>query len=115
MLIVLKVCLQIFLWSLLTSIGVTHEGEAVGKYEEINGVKTYVALPSGEYDKTKAILFLSDIYGHQLINSRLLADDFARNGFQVRLRHWQTGLVLTAMYRLTSLIISTTIPFPPMV
>ncbi|KAL5492296.1 hypothetical protein ACEPAI_3743 [Sanghuangporus weigelae] len=63
--------------------GVTHEGEPTGKIEGINGVQTYVALPpSGkEYDKTKAILYLTDVFGIQLVNNRV--DDFAKNGFQI--------------------------------
>ncbi|KAL5537020.1 hypothetical protein ACEPAF_843 [Sanghuangporus sanghuang] len=64
--------------------GVTHEGEPTGKIEGINGVQTYVAFPptGKEYDKTKAILYLTDVFGIQLANNRLLVDDFAKNGFQ---------------------------------
>ncbi|KAF8141932.1 alpha/beta-hydrolase [Boletus edulis] len=63
--------------------GVRHEGTTEGKVETINGVKTYVATPTGSYAKDKAILFLPDVFGIELINAQLLADDFARNGFQV--------------------------------
>jgi len=62
--------------------GVTHEGEPTGKWEEINGVKSYVATPSSDYPKDKVLLFLTDIFGPDLPNSRLLADDFASNGFK---------------------------------
>jgi len=62
--------------------GVTHEGEPTGKWEEINGVKSYVATPSKDYPKDKAIIFLTDLFGPDLINNRLLADDFAHNGFK---------------------------------
>ena len=41
-----------------------------------------MAKPTGEYDKEKAILFITDVFGTELINARLLADDFARNGYQ---------------------------------
>ncbi|KAH9057910.1 alpha/beta-hydrolase [Lactarius deliciosus] len=63
--------------------GVRHEGTAEGIYEEINGIKTYVATPKIDYPKDKAILFLTDIFGLELNNNLLLIDDFARNGFKV--------------------------------
>ncbi|THH28854.1 hypothetical protein EUX98_g5337 [Antrodiella citrinella] len=63
--------------------GVRHEGTPTGTWETIGGVNTYVAKPTVDYPKEKAILFLVDIFGPQLINARLLADDFALNGFQV--------------------------------
>ncbi|KAH8105260.1 alpha/beta-hydrolase [Cristinia sonorae] len=62
--------------------GVRHEGTPEGKWEKINGVDCYVATPTVEYAKEKALLFLTDIFGPQLINNQLLADDFARNGFR---------------------------------
>ncbi|KIK52828.1 hypothetical protein GYMLUDRAFT_265248 [Collybiopsis luxurians FD-317 M1] len=62
--------------------GVTHEGEPKGKWEEINGVNCYITTPTNDYPKDKAIIFLTDLFGPQLINSRLLADDFAANGFK---------------------------------
>jgi len=71
--------------------GVTHEGTPVGKFEEINGVKTYVALPSTDFPKDKAILFLTDIFGVELQNSRLLADDYAKNGFQTYIPDYLNG------------------------
>ncbi|PCH44450.1 alpha/beta-hydrolase [Wolfiporia cocos MD-104 SS10] len=63
--------------------GVRHEGEPEGKFEQIGGVECYVATPTGDYPKDKVILFLTDVFGIPLINNKLLADDFARNGFKV--------------------------------
>ncbi|KAH9057909.1 dienelactone hydrolase [Lactarius deliciosus] len=63
--------------------GVRHEGTAEGTYEEINGIKTYVATPKTDYPKDKAIIFLTDAFGLELDNNLLLIDDFARNGFKV--------------------------------
>ncbi|KAL5492295.1 hypothetical protein ACEPAI_3742 [Sanghuangporus weigelae] len=73
--------------------GVTHEGVPTGKIEEIAGVRTYVAIPpeGTAYDKTKAVLFLPDVFGIDLVNSRLLADDFAKNGFQTYLPDYLNG------------------------
>ncbi|KAI0073690.1 alpha/beta-hydrolase [Panus rudis PR-1116 ss-1] len=63
--------------------GVTYEGTAKGKIEEIGGVRCYVAVPEVEYPKDNVVLFFSDLYGIDFINNQLLADDFARNGFKV--------------------------------
>jgi len=60
--------------------GVTHEGEPEGAFSEIGGVKVYIATPTIDYQKDKALLYLPDVFGLELINARLLADDFARNG-----------------------------------
>ncbi|TCD62751.1 hypothetical protein EIP91_006449 [Steccherinum ochraceum] len=62
--------------------GVRHEGTAEGKWEKINGVDCYVATPTTDYDKSKVLIYLSDVFGPRLINAQLLADDFARNGFR---------------------------------
>ncbi|KZW01097.1 alpha/beta-hydrolase [Exidia glandulosa HHB12029] len=70
---------------------VIHEGEPAGKIEQINGVETYVALPSVDYPKDKAILFLTDVFGMQLVNNKLLADAFAKNGFQTYIPDYLHG------------------------
>jgi len=62
--------------------GVTHEGTPTGKWEQIGGVDSYVATPAGDYPQNKAILFLSDAFGAQHLNTQLLADDFAANGLK---------------------------------
>ncbi|KAJ3985624.1 alpha/beta-hydrolase [Lentinula detonsa] len=60
--------------------GVTHEGTPKGKWEKIGGIDCYVGTPSVDYPKDKALLFLPDVFGMQLINNKLLVDDFAANG-----------------------------------
>jgi hypothetical protein len=42
-----------------------------GKWEKVGGVDSYVATPTGEYPQDKAILFLSDVFGPQLINAQV--------------------------------------------
>lgn len=45
-----------------------------GKIESIGAkhkVEVYVATPTGEYDKTKAILFFPDVFGMQLVNAQV--------------------------------------------
>jgi len=63
--------------------GVRLDGPTEGKLEKVGGVDAYIAIPTGDYPKDAVILFLSDIFGIQLPNGQLLADDFARNGFKV--------------------------------
>jgi len=71
--------------------GFHHDGTPEGKWEEINGVNSYVATPSVEYPKDKAILLLTDVFGPQLVNAQLLADDFARNGFKTIVPDYLNG------------------------
>ncbi|GAA5916577.1 protein AIM2 [Sporobolomyces salmoneus] len=62
--------------------GFIHEGTPVGSIKEVGGVRTYVTLPKGDYDKTKALLFFTDIFGVDTMpNGLLLADSFAANGY----------------------------------
>ncbi|KZV64009.1 alpha/beta-hydrolase [Peniophora sp. CONT] len=63
--------------------GVRHEGTPEGTYQDIAGVKCYIATPSGDYDKSKVVIYLTDAFGIELVNNLLLADDFARNGYKV--------------------------------
>ncbi|KAG2110573.1 dienelactone hydrolase [Suillus discolor] len=63
--------------------GVRHEGEPQGTPETIDGVACYVATPTVDYPKDKVILFLPDVFGIEISNAKLLADDFAVNGFKV--------------------------------
>ncbi|KAF5340516.1 hypothetical protein D9757_014872 [Collybiopsis confluens] len=62
--------------------GVRHEGKPEGTWVPINGIKTYVGTPSGDYKKDSVLLFLTDVFGAQLENAQLLVDDFARNGIK---------------------------------
>lgn len=41
-----------------------------GKWEKIGGVDCYVGTPTREYPKDKTILYLSDVFGPQLINAQ---------------------------------------------
>ncbi|KAH8833224.1 dienelactone hydrolase endo-1,3,1,4-beta-D-glucanase [Flagelloscypha sp. PMI_526] len=61
--------------------GTVQLGEPQGKIEEINGVTTYIATPTVDYPKDKAVIVLTDVFGLPLTNNKLLADSFAANGF----------------------------------
>ncbi|TFK69288.1 chlorocatechol-degradation protein [Pluteus cervinus] len=64
--------------------GYLYEGTPTGKWEKIGGVDCYVATPDPHKHlwPHKVVLYLPDVFGAQLINSQLLADNFASQGFK---------------------------------
>ncbi|KAH7383410.1 dienelactone hydrolase [Cadophora sp. MPI-SDFR-AT-0126] len=62
------------------TIGVKHEGEASGEIKRIGNVESYFAYPP-DRSTAKAIVLLTDVIGHKLINAQLLADQLAANGY----------------------------------
>ncbi|CAK7205273.1 hypothetical protein SEUCBS139899_008040 [Sporothrix eucalyptigena] len=58
---------------------VAHDGTPVGKEEVHNGYNMYITKPQG--NATAAVLYLTDVFGIQLAQNKLLADSFARAGF----------------------------------
>lgn len=72
--------------------GTLHEGTAAGSVQNIYGLSTYV---TGE-KSDKVIFMLSDVFGYELINTRLLADDYAKAGFYVLLPDLFSGDSLPA-------------------
>jgi dienelactone hydrolase len=61
--------------------GTIHEGATKGERTQYAGVDTYIAYPPSKSTE-KVILFLTDILGFYN-NSKLLADEFAANGYLV--------------------------------
>ncbi|KAJ5937302.1 hypothetical protein N7454_004957 [Penicillium verhagenii] len=62
--------------------GVKHKGVAKGALTHIAGTEAYTVYPESQSTE-KAILILTDILGHKLINTQLIADQFAANGYFV--------------------------------
>jgi len=64
------------------TVGVKHEGTAVGEIKKIGDISTYFSYPK---DKSthNAILIITDVIGHEFINVQLIADQFAANGYFV--------------------------------
>lgn len=64
---------------------IAHTGTPQGKEEVHNGVNMYIARPSScggpDKAKPKVVLYLTDVFGIQLPQNKLLADSFARAGF----------------------------------
>ncbi|KIN93181.1 hypothetical protein M404DRAFT_1009143 [Pisolithus tinctorius Marx 270] len=61
--------------------GKQYLGSPQGKTEILGGVSCYVGTPTGEYDRTKALILLTDIFGVKFSNNLLLVDDFAKKGY----------------------------------
>lgn len=75
--ILLATILSIFLISSVHAIehesGHLHHGRPLGKIIPINGIPTYI---TGAPRSSNIILFLTDIFGLPLTNTKLLADEF---------------------------------------
>jgi hypothetical protein len=48
-----------------------------GRIEVINGINCYVATPSCDYDQSKVLLYLTDIFGWSFVNHRVCVGDHA--------------------------------------
>ncbi|KAI5306866.1 hypothetical protein KEM56_006693 [Ascosphaera pollenicola] len=62
--------------------GFKHEGTAQGKITKFAGYDAYVTYPENKSTE-RAVVFLGDILGINLINSQLLADEWAKKGYFV--------------------------------
>ncbi len=57
-----------------------HEGTPVGRVETIHGLPTYVAGTTSETEPEGIIVIISGAFGWDLLNSRILADAYAKRG-----------------------------------
>ncbi|KAB8346215.1 hypothetical protein FH972_023260 [Carpinus fangiana] len=64
------------------TVGVKHEGEAVGEITQVANNPAYVSYPKDK-STANAVLILPDVIGHEFINVQLIADQFAANGYFV--------------------------------
>lgn len=60
--------------------GFQHEGTPVGTVEIIAGHSCYVSIPSEPTDKI--VVIAGDVFGYTLNNVRLIADQYAKEGFK---------------------------------
>lgn len=60
--------------------GNLHTGEPLGKFEEVFGLKTYV---TGSPSNEKVLVILTDVFGNELNNTKLIADQLAGEDFKV--------------------------------
>jgi hypothetical protein len=54
--------------------------EPAGTVETINGLPTYVARPAADQQPLGVVVIISDAFGWELLNTRALADVYARRG-----------------------------------
>lgn len=64
------------------TVGVKHEGTAVGEIKNIGNISTYFSYPK-DRSTHNAILIITDVIGHKFLNAQLIADQFAANGYFV--------------------------------
>lgn len=62
--------------------GSIHDGTPKGRVEKVGDLNTYIAEPESK-SKSQVIIFLVDIFGYEFQNTRLLADNYAKQGFYV--------------------------------
>ena len=67
-------------YALVKSEGSRLESTSTGTFEEIGGVRCYVATPTVDYPKDKAILYLTDIFGIDLPNHQVRGEDLREAG-----------------------------------
>lgn len=63
-----------------------HTGTPAGSFQTLYGLNTYVSPPAnskGTTGKQNTIVILSDIYGPGYINTQLVADEWAKQGWRV--------------------------------
>ena len=58
--------------------GKLHEGTTVGRVENVHGLPCYITEPPNGAAPKGIVVFLPDAFGWELVNSRLLADVYAR-------------------------------------
>jgi hypothetical protein len=70
-----------------------HEGIPTGNFEILHSLRTYISTPKSDSDSAKTssggkqdtVIFLSDIFGVDLVNTKLVADEWAGQGYKVLL------------------------------
>lgn len=66
--------------------------------------------PSSDGSKAKTVIFIADIFGYELVNTRLVADEYAAQGFHVVLPDFFEGAHVDYTLDTNTLL---TRPFPP--
>jgi hypothetical protein len=64
--------------------GVQHDSTPTGKIETIGGVRSYFVMPSVEHPKDKVLLFLTDVFGLDLINAQVRLRSASNGGEKLK-------------------------------
>lgn len=62
---------------------VRNAGVPAGQLKNVSGIEMYHSYPPGSNTSSKAILFITDIFGVPLLENKLLADSLAANDYMV--------------------------------
>ena len=73
--------------------GKVHDGTPKGRVDTIGGLPCYIAEPK-DGSKAKAVIYIPDIFGWELPNVRLHADDYAAAGFYCYVPDFHNGTSL---------------------
>jgi len=65
------------------SLKVRNAGVPVGRMHNISGINMYISYPPGRNTSSKALLYVTDIFGVPLLQNQLLADSLAANDYLV--------------------------------
>lgn len=65
------------------SFKVRNTGVPAGRMHNVSGINMYISYPPGCNTSTKALLYLTDIFGVPLLQNQLLADSLASNDYLV--------------------------------
>jgi len=88
--------------------GTVHEGTPLGHVETIHGLPTYVAGTS-ETEPEGIIVIISDAFGWDLPNSKVLADAYAKRGnYTVYLPDFMDGNLMPLILRTQSSLMPAT-------
>lgn len=77
-----------------------HSGNPLGSISIQHGLRTYVSLPCSAHErkaegqvgkKHDTVILISDIFGIDLVNSKLVADEWAGQGYKVLLPDFFEG------------------------
>ncbi|WRT63806.1 uncharacterized protein IL334_000731 [Kwoniella shivajii] len=72
--------------------GHIHKGDPLGSFEVLHGLRTYVSNPKPPAEgKQNVVVLISDIFGVDLVNTKLVADEYAGNGWKVLLPDFFEG------------------------
>lgn len=71
--------------------GSLHTGTPTGRLDRLHGLDCYVADAPNNARPKGIIIIIPDAFGWTLPNNRILADDYAKHGFQVYLPEFMQG------------------------
>lgn len=79
--------------------GHAHEGTPLGKIIKLHGLDTYISEPRDGREAKGIVVIISDAFGIEFVNSKLLADNYAaKGGYRVYLPDFMQGQPLDVVF-----------------